>query len=73
MQATHLPFGIICASGDEECTAHVFRADENLARHADMLGQLASLGFEELQLHQVGRNQEAFIEAFGARVIPRIN
>jgi coenzyme F420-dependent glucose-6-phosphate dehydrogenase len=45
----------------------------DLARHADMLGQLASLGFEELQLHQVGRNQEAFIEAFGARVIPRIN
>jgi coenzyme F420-dependent glucose-6-phosphate dehydrogenase len=28
------------------------------------------MGFDELLLHQVGRNQIEFLEAFGARVLP---
>jgi hypothetical protein len=30
------------------------------------------LGISELQLHQVGRNQQAFIDAFGAHVLPQL-
>jgi coenzyme F420-dependent glucose-6-phosphate dehydrogenase len=44
----------------------------DLGRHAAWLAEYAELGFAELQLHQVGRNQEAFLEAFGAEVIPRL-
>ena len=44
----------------------------DLGRHAAWLAEYAELGFTELQLHQVGRNQQAFIDAFGAEVIPRL-
>ena len=44
----------------------------DLGRHASWLAEYVELGFEELQLHQVGRNQRAFIEAFGRKVIPQL-
>jgi probable non-F420 flavinoid oxidoreductase len=44
----------------------------DLGRHAAWLAEYVELGFAELQLHQVGRNQEAFLEAFGAEVIPQL-
>jgi coenzyme F420-dependent glucose-6-phosphate dehydrogenase len=43
-----------------------------LDQHAEWLSQYADLGFHELQLHQVGRNQSAFIEAFGSKVLPQL-
>lgn len=42
------------------------------SRHAAWLNEFIDLGFEELLLHQVGRNQHAFIDAFGAKVIPQL-
>jgi alkanesulfonate monooxygenase SsuD/methylene tetrahydromethanopterin reductase-like flavin-dependent oxidoreductase (luciferase family) len=44
----------------------------DLGRHAAWLAEYVELGFSELQLHQVGRNQEAFVEAFGAKVLPQL-
>ena len=44
----------------------------DLARHRDWLLEYLELGVAELQLHQVGRNQRAFIEAFGERVLPEL-
>lgn len=41
-------------------------------QHVAWLQNFIDLGFEELQLHQVGRNQLTFIEAFAAKVLPRI-
>jgi probable non-F420 flavinoid oxidoreductase len=41
-------------------------------QHAAWLAEYIELGFEELQLHQVGRNQHSFIDAFGARVLPQL-
>jgi probable non-F420 flavinoid oxidoreductase len=38
-------------------------------QHAAWLNEFIELGFEELQLHQVDRNQERFIEAFGGKVL----
>jgi hypothetical protein len=43
-----------------------------LDQHVEWLGALIELGFEELQLHQVDRNQRGFIEAFGAKVLPQL-
>lgn len=41
-------------------------------QHAAWLNEFVELGFEELQLHQVGRNQHTFLDAFGARVLPQL-
>ena len=42
------------------------------ARHAAWLNDYIELGFEELLLHQVGRNQAEFIEAFGGQVLGQL-
>jgi coenzyme F420-dependent glucose-6-phosphate dehydrogenase len=44
----------------------------DLNQHVDWLSQFIELGFEELQLDQVGRNQDAFLEAFGTKVLPQL-
>jgi probable non-F420 flavinoid oxidoreductase len=41
-------------------------------RHASWLQELADLGFETIYLHHVGFEQRAFIETFGAQVLPRL-
>jgi probable non-F420 flavinoid oxidoreductase len=41
-------------------------------RHAAWLHELAGLGFDELYLHHVGREQRAFIDTFGAEVLPQL-
>ena len=45
----------------------------DLAQHAAWLAEYIELGFSELQLHQVGRNQQAFIDAFGQNVLPELS
>jgi coenzyme F420-dependent glucose-6-phosphate dehydrogenase len=42
----------------------------DLGRHVAWLNEFLEMGFDELLLHQVGRNQIEFLEAFGARVLP---
>ena len=44
----------------------------DLGQHAAWLAEYVELGFSELQLHQVGRDQEGFIEAFGRSVLPQL-
>jgi probable non-F420 flavinoid oxidoreductase len=44
----------------------------DLGWHVARLQELVEMGFEEIQLHQVGRNQQAFINAFGAHVLPAL-
>jgi probable non-F420 flavinoid oxidoreductase len=41
-------------------------------QHAAWLAEFIEIGFEELQLHQVGRNQHSFIDASGAKVLPQL-
>lgn len=43
-----------------------------LGRHAGWLHGYVELGFEKLHLHQIGRNQQDFIEAFGSRVLAQL-
>jgi probable non-F420 flavinoid oxidoreductase len=42
------------------------------ARHLEVLHELAELGFDEIYLHHVGREQERFIDAFGEHVLPKL-
>jgi probable non-F420 flavinoid oxidoreductase len=45
----------------------------DLGRHAAWLHELAELGFDAIYLHHVGQRQRAFIDAFGARVLPELD
>jgi probable non-F420 flavinoid oxidoreductase len=44
----------------------------DLAQHAAWLAELAALGFDGLYLHHVGQEQDRFIDAFGAKVLPEV-
>jgi probable non-F420 flavinoid oxidoreductase len=44
----------------------------DLARHAEWLQQYADLGFDAVYLHQVDLNQQGFIDAFAAHVLPQL-
>jgi len=44
----------------------------NIQQHIDSLKEYAQLGFEKIILHNVGRNQEEFIEVFGEKVLPKL-
>jgi len=44
----------------------------DLDEHAAALQSYVDMGFDEIYLHNVGRNQPEFIEAFGRDVIPRL-
>ena len=44
----------------------------DLAQQLAWLEQDRQLGFDAIYLHEVGRNQERFIETFGARVLPQL-
>ena len=44
----------------------------DLDRHIEWLRERAALGFETLDLHNVGPNQREFIDAFSRRVLPAL-
>jgi len=44
----------------------------DLDEHRANLQQFVDLGFDEIHVHNVGRNQEQFIKAFGEQVIPQL-
>jgi probable non-F420 flavinoid oxidoreductase len=47
------------------------RVSSDLGRHAGWLEEDLELGFERVYVHQVGRDQVPFIEAWGREVLPR--
>jgi coenzyme F420-dependent glucose-6-phosphate dehydrogenase len=44
----------------------------DLDEHLDHIQHYVDLGFDEVYVHNVGRNQEEFIRAYGERVIPKL-
>lgn len=44
----------------------------DLEEHVAHLQHFIDLGFGEIYIHNVGRNQEAFIEAYGKQVVPNL-
>ncbi|WNM24236.1 TIGR03557 family F420-dependent LLM class oxidoreductase [Demequina capsici] len=46
---------------------------EDLDVHRREIQRHLDMGFDRIYLHQVGRNQREFIDAFGAEVLPRLS
>jgi alkanesulfonate monooxygenase SsuD/methylene tetrahydromethanopterin reductase-like flavin-dependent oxidoreductase (luciferase family) len=46
------------------------RISADLGRHAEWISEYVEMGFEEIYLHQVGRDHGRFLEDFGERVLP---
>lgn len=55
-----------------EAVRGAVQVSADLGEHRERLAHLASLGFDDLYLHHVGQEQEAYLDAFGAEVIPRL-
>jgi coenzyme F420-dependent glucose-6-phosphate dehydrogenase len=44
----------------------------DLAVHAAYIQHYVDMGFDEVHVHNVGRNQAEFLRAFGAEVLPQL-
>jgi len=44
----------------------------DLEQHLAHVQRYVDMGFDEIHLHNVGRNQAEFIEVFGREVLPRL-
>lgn len=55
----------------EELSAHV-RISADPQQHIEWLQQDIELGFDELILHNVNREQQQFIEVFSEKVLPEL-
>jgi coenzyme F420-dependent glucose-6-phosphate dehydrogenase len=44
----------------------------NLDKHVKQIQHYVDLGFNEIYVHNVGRNQAEFIDAYGKHVIPHV-
>jgi coenzyme F420-dependent glucose-6-phosphate dehydrogenase len=55
----------------EDMDAHVAISSDP-ARHLTTIEERLALGFDEIHLHNVGRNQVEFIETFGRDVLPAL-
>lgn len=65
-------FDAACDAGSETALADRIPVSDDLGRHAADIAALVALD-ATVHLHCVGRNQEAFIEAFGAKVLPNLD
>jgi probable non-F420 flavinoid oxidoreductase len=55
-----------------ERVAEVVNVSADLDEHTRRLAEYAELGFDQIYLHHVGQSLDAFIDAFGAKVLPRL-
>ncbi|HXV91721.1 MAG TPA: TIGR03885 family FMN-dependent LLM class oxidoreductase [Pseudonocardia sp.] len=65
-------FDTMSAHVTVEAVRRSVQVGSDLGRHAEQLARYAALGFDEIALHHVGQEQEAFIDAFGAKVLPEL-
>ena len=64
-------FDQACAKVRPEDMYHHVRISADPARHVEWLEGDVAMGFEEIYVHNVGRNQREFIDVFGREVLPR--
>jgi probable non-F420 flavinoid oxidoreductase len=55
-----------------ERVAEVVNVSADLDEHTRLLAGYAELGFDQIYLHHVGQSLDAFVDAFGAKVLPRL-
>lgn len=56
-----------------EDVAQKVRVSADAARHAAWIAEYFDLGFDGVYVHQLGTNQEAFLDAYGAHVLPQFS
>ncbi|QIQ04111.1 TIGR03885 family FMN-dependent LLM class oxidoreductase [Streptomyces liangshanensis] len=66
-------FDVVSEHVGDEQVARSVRVSADLGQHAAWLQEYADLGFDAVMLHHVGQEQDAFIDAFGAKVLPRLD
>jgi probable non-F420 flavinoid oxidoreductase len=65
-------FDIVTEDVPTELLRSVVHISSDLGRHAAQLAEYAELGFDEIALHHVGQEQDGFVDAFGAEVLPQL-
>ncbi|MEU4744181.1 TIGR03885 family FMN-dependent LLM class oxidoreductase [Actinosynnema sp. NPDC023658] len=65
-------FDVVSEGVSVERVAEVVNVSSDLGLHAKTIRDYVELGFEEVYLHHVGREQERFLDAFGERVLPEV-
>ncbi|GAA3411398.1 TIGR03885 family FMN-dependent LLM class oxidoreductase [Streptosporangium vulgare] len=66
-------FDVVSADVSPEKVAETVNVSSDLGWHAARISEYADLGFEEIYLHHVGQEQAAYIDAFGAKVLPQLS
>jgi hypothetical protein len=65
-------FDVVSENVSMEQVRSVVHVSADLGRHTAQLAEYAALGFDEIALHHVGQEQDGFIDAFGAKVLPQL-
>jgi probable non-F420 flavinoid oxidoreductase len=65
-------FEAACAGLSPDDVRRGVLVSADLGRHAAWLAEVLDLGVDALHLHHVGQEQQRFIDAFGAQVLPQL-
>ena len=65
-------FDQVTESVTEDQVRDAVLVSADLAQHAAWLHEYVELGFDELFLHFVGKQQQPFIDCFGESVLPQL-
>ncbi len=65
-------FELASAYTPQEAVESGVLVSSDLGQHAAWLAEYADLGFDEIYLHHVGKEQRPFLDAFGERVLPQL-
>ena len=60
------------SSSSPTTCAETVLISSDLAQHTAWLQEFAALGFDDIALHHVGQDLDAFIDAFGEHVLPEL-
>jgi hypothetical protein len=56
-----------------EAVTESVRVSADLGRHAEWIAEYVELGFDQVYLHHVGKEQRPFLDAFGEHVLPQLD
>ncbi|MDG4818549.1 TIGR03885 family FMN-dependent LLM class oxidoreductase [Micromonospora sp. WMMD956] len=65
-------FDVVSADVPMAKVAAAVNVSADLGRHVGWLEEYVGLGFDQIALHHVGQQQRAFIDTFGAEVLPKL-
>ena len=65
-------FDVLWKQVEPESVRESVRVSADLGQHRAWLTEYAELGFDDLYLHHVGQEQDAFIDTFGEHVLPAV-